>query len=66
MTFSRDQVRHDIINLHKTIKLLEDTISNEDWSQFTTATQNTKWLKAQTVIGVRCVDVVFVQNTDHG
>ena len=53
MSYNRNQIRHDIINLHKTIKLLERTVNDEDWAHFIPSTQNAKWLKAQTVIGVR-------------
>ncbi len=51
-TLTKDQIRHEIINLRKTVKLLERTVDEEDWTTSTKADRLPKWLKTQTVLKV--------------
>ncbi|KLO16946.1 hypothetical protein SCHPADRAFT_191428 [Schizopora paradoxa] len=49
-TLTRDQIRHEVINLRKTVKLLERTVDEEDWTTSTQPDRLPKWLKTQTVL----------------
>ncbi|EJD02919.1 uncharacterized protein FOMMEDRAFT_85219 [Fomitiporia mediterranea MF3/22] len=50
---TKDQIRHEVINLQKTLKLLERTYDEEDWTRCSSKERNTKWLKAQSILTVR-------------
>ena len=49
---TRDQIRHEVINLQKTLNLLERSFNEEDWTRCTSKERNNKWLKSQTIIAV--------------
>ncbi|PAV18733.1 hypothetical protein PNOK_0557600 [Pyrrhoderma noxium] len=47
---TKDQIRHQVINLRKTLVLLENSVKKEDWSKFSHKERNDKWLKAQSIL----------------
>ncbi|KAH8119138.1 hypothetical protein DFH11DRAFT_424555 [Phellopilus nigrolimitatus] len=49
-TFTKEQIRHKVINVSKTLKLLERLVDEEEWSKYTTSDRSNKWLKAQSVL----------------
>ncbi|KAL5528603.1 hypothetical protein ACEPAF_7739 [Sanghuangporus sanghuang] len=49
-TLTRDQIRHEVINLQKTLNLLERSFKEEDWTRWSSKDRNNKWLKAQSIL----------------
>ncbi|KAI5119850.1 hypothetical protein M0805_000684 [Coniferiporia weirii] len=49
-TLTKEQIRHEVINLSKTLKLLERSVDEEDWEKYATSDRSNKWLKAQSVL----------------
>ena len=57
---TKDQIRHQVINLRKTLVLLENSVKKEDWSKFSHKERNDKWLKAQSILSVRTLSPLLV------
>ena len=56
--YTREQIRHKVINLSKTLKALEQSVDGEDWSKYLSTSDRTKkWLKAQSVLAVRVIGI---------
>lgn len=51
-SMTRDQIRHEVINLQKTLNLLERLFKEEDWTRWSSKDRNDKWLKAQSILTV--------------
>ena len=49
---TKDQIRHEVINLRKTFALLERYMKEEDWERCTSKDRLDKYLKAQTILSV--------------
>ncbi|THH10668.1 hypothetical protein EW145_g1165 [Phellinidium pouzarii] len=47
---TKEQIRHEVINLSKTLKFLERSVNEEDWARYTATDRSNKWLKAQSVL----------------
>lgn len=47
---TKDQIRHQVINLRKTLILLESSVNNEDWLRCSHKERIDKWLKAQSIL----------------
>lgn len=64
--FTREQIRHKVINLSKTLKVLERSVNEEDWTKYaSTGDRTKKWLKAQSVLAVCFLTVVFWETYIH-
>lgn len=53
MASNKEQLRHDVINLSKTVKLLEHSVDDENWTELEPSNYTNKWLKAQSILAVR-------------
>ena len=55
---TKDQIRHEVINLRKTMALLDKSVQEEDWERCTSKDRLDKFLKAQTILSVSIFPIV--------